>query len=295
MYYPQRVKPRRYRSTIPGSIPVLDRSNPLTAALQFCWVSAGGLQLNLVDGVRSGVNLAGTTTLLSSRPGRFGCETNLNAVQGIEFGSGAYQGINTSADYTIAALGKPNSTTPTNATGDTIYSQRNTGALIADFRVNYSYATNATANGKFSIICYNGSLFGAVSNASVVDGGYHTFAGRRIGSAFAVFCDGRDVTASSTPSSASFFATDQYTALGDEAFTIDTGGGSETFGAPLTIVCGWRRGLTNAEISGWCAEPFQFLIFPEDVVAAQLVPAAINLASGVGQTIMPTIWWSGSA
>jgi hypothetical protein len=262
---PQIIKPRRYRSWAPGTVaPTIDWSNPLTRGLR-CLLWPQGK--NLID-------------LVKPRPFSTSGSVTSNATIKPRGAAVAGQWIigaaadSTDLDWTsgsFSCAGFMNFPTPA-ATQSGVISR---GVYVSESN-NQGWALYQDAMGtfyNFDVYRNNGQALYEVISTTVVSAGERFVGGMSDGTSLSVIIDGKIETTTSginvAPVSASTPLASNVTSSGDGL-------------ASLYVGFVWLRDLSAAEWWSLYTDPYQFLIFPEDILSSMLVGVVAGGATQQG-------------
>lgn len=296
MWIPRIVKPRRNRAWLSGGCIGIDWTNRLTRGLvgfYLCWEGGQVLINHANPGKYNGV-LTGAT---ASRNGPRGPEqyysSQANLTNYYQLSSGPILGGN--PDISVVAGVR---TTHLGSAGPTIYAER--GPISANI---YAIDTFPSAGQLRSYYRNDASVLANTNTAgkSITDGYFHVVGSTKstTGGYLRTFIDGKQDISVGWAGNDNF--TDNPPSLIGNTF-----GNANPSGwiDGIQFVALFMRALSDAEHYWFAADPYQFLILPEDVVSMQMggvlrrgtvlsgwriaAEAKATDITGVGQR---TIWW----
>lgn len=254
-----------------GSIPRINRGHPLAVGLVFYAYDAGGQVIDLINSGHGAI-IASTTRLTTSTsvfgnglkyPG-----TSTSDSITLPLGNQATQKFTNTAPYSVASgffgtLGTPNYFTSTgtasvDVAGFNVITGPNLSFFCNNGGTQLNYAASLTAN------VYHTGVFVATS-----------------GTAGLMYFDGKLDTSVSAITTTNATTGQQVNLNSSTANAQNFGGGLNGY---IYYWAGWNRILTAGEASLLHADPYCFLIYPEDEIFATLVGTTVVAAVTLGGT-----------
>jgi len=249
-----------------GSIPRINRGHPLAVGLVFYAYDAGGEILDLVNG-GAGAIIA-STTRLTRTTSKYGIGFNYPGTSTsdsitLPLSNKATQGFTNTAPYSVAsgffgAIGTPNYFTSTgtasvDVAGFNVITGPNLSFFCNNGGTQLNYAASLTAN------VYHTGVFVATSATAGL-----------------MYFDGKLDTSVSAITTTNATTGQQVNFNTGTANAQNFGGGLNGY---IYYWAGWNRILTPGEASLLHADPYCFLIYPEDEIFATLVGTTAAVAA----------------
>lgn len=229
----------------------IDPHHPLAQYMAFCVLGGGPLFENLAPGgvpfwkqANSGTAFAGSPWGTAARFTTTNQRIDFGLVSPIVTSDGAGTG-----DFTLACVSNPFATA---GVSDQLGQRIGSGALNQARMVANADKTLLAAIGKFAFGTHATATSSAETANTAVDGNFHAWLGRRLGTAHSIWRDGIDATASSD-------TTVRDVTISSQNFSVGGFQNSDVNPARATIpiAVGWDYALPDVLIRAWSDDPFQ--------------------------------------